>query len=84
MYKSVVQHPGVRQGSVVFLLVMDPVPFECYLNVCCPCLGAFSHADNTRTLSNNVAGLQDPMLRTSQIKVKRSTLISNCVKLAVI
>ena len=54
---------GVRQGSVLspvlFLLVMDPVLLElkskkCGLNVCGLYLGTFSHADDIRTLSNNV------------------------------
>ena len=54
---------GVRQGSVrsplLFLLVMAPVLLElkskkCGLNVCGLYLGAFSHADDIRTLSNNV------------------------------
>ena len=54
---------GVRQGSVLsptlFLMVMDPILLElnkrsCGPSVCGLYLGAFSHADDIRTLSTNI------------------------------
>ena len=54
---------GVRQGSILspilFLLVMDPLLQElrqisCGSSVCGLYLGAFSHADDIRTLATNI------------------------------
>ena len=58
---------GVRQGSVLspllFLLIMDPLLIElkrrsCGPSVCGLYLGAFSHADDIRTLSTNISDCQ--------------------------
>ena len=58
---------GVRQGSVLspllFLLIMDPLLIElkrrsCGPSVCGIYLGAFSHANDIRTLSTNISDCQ--------------------------
>ena len=58
---------GVRQGSVLspilFLLVMDPLLLELRSRSCGPSVcglypGAFSHADDIRTLSTNISDCQ--------------------------
>ena len=51
---------GVRQGSSFYILVMDPILLElknrsCGPSVCGLYLGAFSHADDIRTLSTNIS-----------------------------
>ena len=68
---------GVRQCSVLsptlFLLVLDPILIElskrsCGPSVCGLYLGAFSHADDLRTLSTNISDckLQMSLISESQ------------------
>ena len=68
---------GVHQGSVLsptfFLLVMDPVLLElelskrsCGPSVCGLYLGAFSHADDIRTLSTNISNCKSQMMPVSE------------------
>ena len=66
---------GVRQGSVLsptlFLLVMDPILLElskrsCGPSVCGLYLGAFSHADDIRTLSTNISDCKLQMMIVSE------------------
>ena len=66
---------GVRQGSVLsptlFLLVLDPILIElskrsCGPSVCGLYLGAFSHADDLRTLSTNISDCKLQMSLVSE------------------
>ena len=63
---------GVRQGSVLspilFLLVIDPILLELSKRSCGPsvCLGAFSHADDIRTLSTNISDCKSQIASVSE------------------
>ena len=66
---------GVRQGSVLsptlFLQVMDPILLElnnrsCGPSICGLYLGAFSHADDIRTLSKNISDCKSQMSFVSE------------------
>ena len=76
---------GVRQGSVLspvlFLLVMDPILLElksksCGLSLCGLYLGAFSHADDIRSLSTSIATCKQQIATVSDFASSRGLVLS--------
>ena len=78
-------HRGVRQGSVLspflFLLVMDPILLQlrsksCGLSITGLYLGAFSHADDVRTLSTSIADACDQINQVQNFASSRGLVLN--------
>ena len=78
-------HRGVRQGSLLspflFLLIMDPILLQlrsksCGLSITGLYLGAFSHADDVRTLSTSIADARDQINQVQNFASSRGLVLN--------